>query len=175
MEKYCFQQFCYMEARTMEGENGKKTEVDAHTRLVYLLVAFGLVTVLVAIGCFGCSNETAPIGEAEALLQLQNLVGTQWLYDDTSGEVEMDGIELHKIRFGSVPDADMNLDVSAYEEGNPVGLAWTMHINAHGLTITTIDGAKLTVSHSTSSGGSTENITLTDEDGRKLYFLKEST
>lgn len=161
----------------MENDAKQKTKkkIDDHVRLVYLLVAFGLVTVLVAIGCFGCSNEIAPMGEAEALLQLQNLVGTQWLYDDTEGEAELDGIELHRIRFGSIPDADMNLDVSAYEEGNPVGQAWKMHVNAHGLTITTGEGEKLTVAHSTSSGGSTENVTLTDEGGRKFYFLKETT
>ncbi|MDY4611771.1 MAG: hypothetical protein SPD11_14270 [Sphaerochaetaceae bacterium] len=146
--------------------------VDVHSRLIYLLVAFGLVTVLVVIGCFGCSNENPPMGEVNALVQLQKLGGTEWTADAAQPTVDVEGSAIERLRFGNVPDADMNLDVTVFCAGNPVGESWVLHGNAHGLSVTTGTGGVLAVQYSASSDGLTETFSITNADNRKAYFRK---
>lgn len=155
-------------ASVVKGEG-----VDVHSRLIYLLVAFGLVTVLVVIGCFGCSNENPPMGEVNALVQMQKLSGTNWTADSAQPSVDMEGAVIDRLRFGNVPDADMNLDVAVFCDGNPVGESWILHGNAHGLSITTGTGSTFVAQYSASSDGQTETFSITGADNRKAYFRKE--
>jgi hypothetical protein len=150
----------------------EKMSADNHSRLIYLLVAFGLVTVLVVIGCFGCSNENIPIGEANALVQLQKLSGTEWTPDFAQPTVSIEGVVINRLRFGTVPDVNLNLDVTVFGDGNPIGESWVLHGNSHGLSMTTETGSVLVARYSASSDGLTETFSVVDADDRKAYFLK---
>ncbi len=151
---------------------GKKNEAGSHVRLVYLLVAFGIVTVLVVIGCFGCSNEGLPMGEADALVQLQKLSGTVWEPDSNHLPVELNGACIDRLEFGAIPDVDMNLAVVVYSDGSPVGVAGELHSNSHGLTLTLGAEIAFEARYSASADGTTETFSLAGEDKRKTYFRK---
>lgn len=154
---------------------GKKNEVDSHVRLVYLLVAFGIVTVLVVIGCFGCSNDALPLGEADALVLLQKLSGTVWEPDSSQRPVELEGVCIARLEFGTVPDADMNLAVIVFCDDNFVGESGELHGNSHGLTLTMGTAARFEVQYSASADGSTETLSLVGSDKRKAYFQKKAS
>lgn len=154
---------------------GKKNEVSSHVRLVYLLVAFGIVTVLVVIGCFGCSNDALPLGEADALVLLQNLSGTVWEPDSNHLPVELDGTCIDRLEFGAIPDVDMNLAVVVYHEGNLVGEVGELHGNSHGLTLTLGTETAFEARYSASADGSTETLSLVGSDKRKAYFQKKAS
>lgn len=165
-----------MRTRIAQETEGKgKGTGDAHSRLIYLLVAFGLVTVCVVIGCFGCSNEPLQLGEVNALIQVQRLGGTTWGADISQGMQGLDGWTIERLEFSMTPSENLDLDVELFEDGNPMGMAGVLHGNAQGLSLR-VESKDIyfDARYSVSTDGNTETFVLVDSQGIKAYFQKQA-
>ncbi len=145
-------------------------EVDTHSRLIYLLVAFGIVTILTVIGCFGCSQERLNLTEAEILEQLKVLRGSQWIADSAQDVPEVNGLFIDVIVFSANPNAEMDLEAHCYESGNSYKIASHLHGNAHGFVLTIAEQG-FGFKYSESTDGATRTISIEDVDGHTFYYM----